>query len=148
VKKKKPSRAKGIQKEVNETDSRFEFLSDWVALDLHFELRIGMPDAKVVQARIADANIKSLCSYCGLRLTESEHLELEVEYQGADTELYNTLLLCREIEPCKERGFFINADKLSRYLTPSLIEHYRNQTLSKAFFSPLNAIRKQSKSDQ
>lgn len=141
---KKQSRIKGLKKQINLEDPRFTFLADWAALDLHFELRIGMPEAKVMQVRILDPNVKSRCNFCGVPFTEKQYLELEVEYQGADTELYNTLLLCDEIEACQGRGFYINVDRLSRYLTPSLIEHYKNQTLSKTLFSPLNAIRKQS----
>jgi len=141
--KQKPSRIKGLKKQINEDDPRLLFLSDWIALDLHFELRIGMPEARTSQVRILDPNVKSRCNFCGVPFTEKQYLELEVEYQGADTELYNTLLLCDEIEACQGRGFYINVDRLSRYLTPSLIEHYKNQTLSKTLFSPLNAIRKQ-----
>ena len=137
MKKKKPSRAKGIQKEVNETDPRFEFLSEWIALDMHFELRIGMPDAKVTKARIADPSPKGKCSYCGISLQESEHLELEIEYQGVDTELYNTLLLCKEVDPCSSNEFFVDVKKLSRYMSDSLIQHYREKTLNKTLFSPL-----------
>lgn len=146
--KKKPSRVKGLKKQVNLEDPRFIVLVDWIALDLHFELRIGMPEARVVQVRIAEPNVKSRCNFCGTQLTEKQHLELEVEYQGVDTELYNTLLLCDEIEACQGRGFYINVDRLSRYLTPSLIAHYKDQTLSKTLFSPLNAIRKQSGSSE
>jgi len=146
--KRKPSRVKGLKKQTNEEDPRIVFLSDWVAIDLHFELRIGMPEAQVVQVRILDPNVKSKCNYCGTCLNESEHLEVELEYKGQETELYNTVLLCRDITPCQERGFFIDSDKLSRYLTPSLIEHYQSQTLSKAVFSPLHAVRKQSKPDK
>jgi len=141
--KQKPSRIKGLKKQINEDDPRLLFLSDWIALDLHFELRIGMPEARTTQVRILDRNVKSRCNFCGIPFTEKQYLELEVEYQGADTELYNTLLLCDEIEACQGRGFYINVDRLSRYLNPSLIEHYKNQTLSKFLFSPLNAIRKQ-----
>lgn len=144
MRKKKPSRIKGVQKQTNESDPRFEYLSNWVPLDLHFELRIGMAEARVTQARLVDPNVKAKCNYCGLALTESEYLELEVEYQGAESELYNTLLLCKDIEPCQKRGFFTDEHRLSRYLSPQLIQHYKDQTLNKFIFSPLNALRKQS----
>jgi len=145
--KKKPSRIKGLKKQTNEEDPRIGFLADWIAIDLHFELRIGMPEAKALQVRLRDPNVKFKCNYCGIAFTENQYLEVELEYKGQESELYNTVLLCTDITPCQERGFFINIDKVSRYMTPSLIEHYQSQTLSKAVFSPLNALRKQPQSD-